>query len=134
MSWRSVWEARRVGERILCGRQVPPESGLYVCQGEIATIDRFIDRPRVALPAGLTQLPSIVGDDRIDHYTFTARARRQKARGQQPAGHGQVGPMISNRRTPTGAWHTIERSFTRDCPHCGLPNRVTSAVLQSDAP
>jgi hypothetical protein len=132
MSQRTVWEARRVGERILCGRQAPPESGLYVCQGEIATIDRFVDRPRVALPAGLKLVPSIVGDDRIDHYTTTARAKQQKSRGQRPVGYGQVGPMISNRRTPTGHWHAIERpNFTRDCPHCGKPNRVTSAVLQS---
>lgn len=34
----TTWTARRVGKRILCGRQVPP-GGPYACMGEIATLE-----------------------------------------------------------------------------------------------
>lgn len=35
-----VWPARRVGDRILCGRPPPPSGG---CRGEIALVGRYDD-------------------------------------------------------------------------------------------
>jgi hypothetical protein len=45
------WLARRVGDRILCGRRVDDR---YVCQGEIGYVQRDVaDKEEVYLPPGL---------------------------------------------------------------------------------
>lgn len=52
---RTIWTARRLGDRILCGRQVPP-GGPYACKGELGTIvadigDEKFFRPRAGVVA-----------------------------------------------------------------------------------
>jgi len=143
MTPRTIWRARRAGDRILCGRQVPPGSGVYVCQGEIAVMhEAWHAKPKVRLPAGLAVGHPLEPDD-VAHWHETARARSQRGRGQKAAGHGTVGESSTvaghQARVPAWAvktrhapmWSAAAMPFTRDCPHCKCTARVDSAVLES---
>jgi hypothetical protein len=51
----TIWPARRVGDRILCGRRV---AGRYVCQGQLASASTSAAGPRqVAFPSGFVEDP-----------------------------------------------------------------------------
>jgi hypothetical protein len=125
-----VWPARRVGDRILCGRKVADR---YVCQGELAHIEWPVllpDMPAVemiTLPGGYTEDPP-----GSNHWRMTERAVRQRARGRKPQGAKRnVRPaMTSDPNLPP----PVQRGFpgpewTRECPHCACTARITSAVL-----
>lgn len=134
---RTIWLARRVGDRILCGRMV---DGRYVCQGEIADVDKRIrSKPKPRLRAGLTADPPLENGD-IAHWRESMRSVEQRKRGQRLRGHGLVGErMVSGRRYPEWAiktrgapeWSPAAMPFTTPCPHCGCIARVQSAVLNS---
>lgn len=126
----TLWPARRVKDKILCGRQV---AGRYVCTGELATVRTTGMLRGVTLPAGVKTGPSILADPNdpydpqhgIDHVDWTARAKRQMAAGRQPEGHGAVRPGLDRglpgevrgrRGWPRPAQMTFE--FTRRCPNC----------------
>jgi hypothetical protein len=117
-----VTEARRVQDRILCGRQV---AGRYVCQGEIATVavqrgpGRSVPGPfrdYVRLPRGMFAEP---GSQPV-HWRQTARAAR--------GGNVNVGPRYRMSRG-TSWWSLPALPLTRDCPHCGFRNLVSDNTL-----
>ena len=128
------WLARRVGERILCGRQV---DGRYVCQGELARVESllldgalakvFTNNEVVTLPTGYVEDPPS-----SHHWRLSSRARRQMQEHRQPVGTQRkfAGPPVTN--VPDVPY--VQRGFpgpdwSRECPHCGCTARVTSAVL-----
>lgn len=116
----TVWPARRVGDRILCGRRVAER---YVCQGELVRVDHW--SPRALRPPGTVWE---YGDDGLDHLRLSARAERQAAAGRRPVGHGGTanGEGVDTRgrgsQFPEAAY--IARRFTIRCPHCRCVNLV----------
>ena len=104
----TVWPARRVRERILCGRQV---DGRYVCQGFIAPVAYFVDKPRARRPSTSTVIEEQA--DGSIHLRETTRPRPP-------------------RNTPDGwtRWPLL-KDFTRECPHCKCTAQVNSTVLES---
>lgn len=134
MTEPTVWPARRVGDRILCGRQV---DGRYVCQGELAAVERPLIIPGVnqeviTLPGGYTEDPP-----GSHHWRRTARATEQAKAGRTPKGtRRSVRPPSAPPDPALPA--PVARGFpgplwTRRCPHphCGCVARVDSAVLLS---
>lgn len=107
------WPARRVADRILCGRQV---AGRYVCQGEIATVGHAYGRDWARLPRGLytepgSEPPHWILQARVERGS-PARPRRSCRSGRPPRDYGY--PALP---------------LTRDCPHCRSRNAVTDATL-----
>lgn len=135
----TVWPARVVGDRILCGRMV---DGRYVCQGELATVSRLATE-QARLPAGVVIEDSIIGDDRIAHVRLTARAERQAADGRRPDGNAAsperyndgsrevdyVQPRRGMRR-----WASLDAPFTRHCPHCRALGLVDFPLATAEIP
>lgn len=136
-----VWPARRVGDRILCGRPAPNGG----CRGEIAIIGPvksvgpaerpgYPDAPgdalteRIQLPRGLTEDPP-----GSSMWRETAKAQRRRLQ-------GRVAPK---RRDPSSgersdAWPYTSSAFMvpalplrRRCPTCGTLAEVTAALLSS---
>ena len=132
----NAWPARRVGDRLLCGRPAP-DGG---CRGEIATIGRTVgsvDRPGypdvprgqiaeyVKVPGGMTDDPPGSG-----HWRPTARAARREAKGRRPA---LAEPRWPPARWPDGPWTSLNPSalpFRRRCPVCNVLAIVTADVLE----
>jgi hypothetical protein len=123
----TTWPARRVGDRVLCGRPTP----IGPCIGEIATLAtdgaRFTE---VVLPTGLTEDPPGSG-----RWRLTARARRQREAGRTPAGE-------PNRLERDAGWSTAEgrlrlgrlragdrQRFLVPCPVCGVLSEVSTDLL-----
>ncbi len=121
MKTPTVWPARRVGWRILCGRPAP---GRGFCSGEIATVEYSLDIDRatdetIVLDPGWTEDPPGSGT-----WRPTARAKRQLARGQIPnnlrVDPSGFGPL----KTPALPWR-------RRCPVCAVLAEVTVDLLSS---
>lgn len=142
----TIWPARRVKDRILCGRQV---AGRYVCTGELAKIGRVGYKRGVVRPVGTTALPSILADQndpyderhRIDHVDWSARAKRQIAEGRRPDAHLERGDR-GGRGLP-GEFHSragwprsplMEYEFTRRCPNCDGIGLVDPKRLAPEPP
>jgi len=112
---RPPWPARRVGQRVLCGRMV---DGQYVCQGELARIE-VID-PLGAPLTGPQQEPeppsfwwpfleSGAIESPAGHVRLRKRAASKVAEGRQPVARRR-GPRPT---APPPPW-------TRQCPHCNV--------------
>ena len=142
----TVWPARRVGDRILCGRPAP-DGG---CRGEIATVARRGQRPDgvtgtrreavdlgdlgqlptgwrevevVVLPSGMVEDPPGSG-----FWRPTARARGQAARGQRPTGDVRAEAA----RRPRGEiFGEVELPIRRACPVCNVIAAVGRDVIRS---
>jgi hypothetical protein len=124
----TVWPARRVGERILCGLQV---DGRYVCQGEIAKIvilpfydDQGLRDPEhasIRMPRGLMRDPATP-----NHWVPNLRSRRRED-------DGRTGDVSRRRliKSTSKANVVAKTPWTRECPHCGCTAIVESAVLNS---
>jgi hypothetical protein len=133
----TVWPARRVGDRILCGRPAP-DGG---CRGEIATIVPSGRYP--ILPTGMVEDPP---GSRF--WRLTARAQRQIAtlkaeKREQLTGLGnigrrttmavQVGSLGDNRMRPRDAPVFLPPALPlrRRCPVCNTVAEVTASLLNS---
>ena len=139
MAGVTTWPARRVGNRILCGRPAPNGG----CRGEIARIRKTAGphgtpgyRRDVApgqmtedikLPFGLAEDPPGSGNWRL-----TRRAARRLSAGRKA--------FTSHPRYPTEAradlWHDESSvndppglPFRRPCPTCGVLALVTADLL-----
>jgi hypothetical protein len=116
----TVWVARRVGKRILCGRRVPPD-GPPKCMGELGTIvhdiaqkEFFAPRPGIveATPQGE------IGD----RYRETSQVRFPRLR-------GRTGPPDGNltfRAGRAGRIHEVGSGppLSAPCSHGGHRNAV----------
>jgi hypothetical protein len=126
------WHARRVGNRIVCGRKV---AGRYVCQGELADVERLIAGPDARVAAEVITLPAgyVMDPPGSGHWRLTARARDQAERNRQPRGirRQTAGELGSAPGIPRVLRGLPGPDWTRECPHCGCTARVTSAVLDS---
>jgi hypothetical protein len=119
MSSSTVWPARRVGNRILCGRQV---DGRYVCQGVIAFVTEDWVRVRVMLP------PGMVEDSPGSHvWRQTSRAGQRAADGR-----GSVRRHLPKEGTSPLPMNEPPIPWRRSCPHpgCRCTALVDSAVLE----
>jgi hypothetical protein len=110
----TLWAARRVEDVILCGRKV---GGRYVCQGELATIDRQQGREWVRLPRGMFAEPGT----QPEHWRPTERARRGKP---------DSGRRYLMGRERSRYWSFPALPLTRDCPHCQMRNTLTGDLLR----
>jgi hypothetical protein len=138
MTSSKIWMARRVGDRILCGRQV---DGRYVCpMGEIAKVAPLIHTSRwrsvrrgfdmergIVLPPGLKPDPPLEAGDAA-HWVPTSRARQQIANERHNPGNRRRRPYGRDRTTLPAAVGVPEVPFTRDCPKCQCTIRVTAAL------
>jgi hypothetical protein len=131
------WLARRVGDRVLCGRQV---AGRYVCQGEIAEmvwtrvqLPGLPDEWVPVLGPGFTKVPG------TNHWRQQRRAARQTAEGRAARGNlrGSSDPATFE-GMPEDRVPVLKRvgpvpldDWTRDCPHCGAIARVRRDLLKS---
>jgi len=113
------WPARRVGDRVLCGRQ-DAHSGRYICQGEIGHIvpdplRRYASGELVGLPLGMKR--ASLGST---HWVPSARNKR--------------GGSLRTTRIPETEWHpVITYPWTRACPDCDVASIVMLDVLSSDS-
>ena len=129
----TVWPARRVGDRVLCGHQV---HGRYDCQGELARVEWLPlfgpGEPAVelvTLPSGFTQDPP-----GSKHWRLQTRARQQAREGVRPTGRRRT--KAGTMKGPDATAPFVDRGipgidWTRLCPHCGCTARVGSVVLDS---
>ncbi|HEX5040414.1 MAG TPA: hypothetical protein VFW95_09785 [Candidatus Limnocylindria bacterium] len=113
MTELTVWPARRVGERYLCGRTV---NGRSVCQGEIATVDPMNPDGSAMYERGMVdqddpgRWPDNLG---IQDATGILHLREHTRRRKKRRGYDE-----------SGMWPAARLPFTRKCPHCGSINRV----------
>lgn len=124
MAGVTVWQARRVGDRVLCGRQEPP-GGPYKCMGEIATvISDMAGYEQVRLRPGLTPEPGS-GEPR---YRATSRirfpGRRLDAVDEASGAVNEVGRGGRLKHSASAL------PLSAPCSHKGHLNRVTSASLR----
>jgi hypothetical protein len=126
----TTWKARRVGDRILCGR--PAADG--GCRGEIATVvpsGRYI-----VLPHGMVEDPP-------GFWRLTARAQRQLADArrrhvpdEQQRSKGNVQHAITSPSIPPGGTRDAPilappaLPFRRRCPVCNVLAEVTADLLE----
>jgi len=125
------WIARRVGDRILCGRQV---DGRYVCQGELARVERLVAGNSVRAGHEIITLPTgfVMDPPGSSHWRLTARSQRQQAAGRKPSHRREPGPdarIGSAPDVPRVLRGLPGPNWTRECPHCGCTARVDSVVL-----
>jgi len=112
MASMTVWPARRVGDRILCGRPAPNGG----CRGEIATVFRLRDGlgeeagQSVLMPSGITRAPD-------GEWVRSARATRKRADGRKPE--------------PRPHGLAAELPFRRRCPVCNVLAEVGPDLLPS---
>lgn len=121
----TTWEARRLGDRILCGRQVPP-GGPYACMGEIGTV--MSDAPgheQIRLRPGIT-LESRPGEE--PRYRETARSRFRGGR-LNPVDEAS-GATYERRRGNSLAYPALTVPVTAPCTHGAHVNRVTGASIR----
>ncbi len=120
----TTWTARRVGDRILCGRQVPP-GGPYSCMGEIGTRAThaagggpFLPRP------GVTPVRVVDG---VEHYRATTRVRFSAERLYPiDEASGVVDRMLRGLRLVPA---TVALPAVLPCSHRGHDNLVTPDVV-----
>ena len=114
----TTWAARRVKDRIVCGRRVPPD-GPYACMGEIGTVVQDIaGKPLVMLRPGVYMDEA---DDLGWHWRATTRARFPGQRATV------VGDFERRRRFPGAPGHPVP--LTCPCSHGGHLNLVTPEML-----
>ena len=103
------WPARRIGDRIVCGRQV---AARYVCQGDLATISGQgpDGTPIVLLDLGMVEDP--LGSN---HYRLSRRGQRKVTEGRDPEYHK--------------GGRSVRVTWTRDCPHCKAVALVDVTLL-----
>jgi hypothetical protein len=113
MAGMTTWPARRVGDRILCGRPVP-DGG---CRGEIATVEIPTDgAPWFAIPIGFKEEPP------GSHIWLPKRRTRKRAgRPMTFASGGRSYVHIPQASPP----------FWRACPVCNVLAEVTADLLES---
>lgn len=115
----TVWNARRVKDRVLCGRQVPP-GGPYACMGEIGRVDGgLILRPGLTLDAGAREPRT---------YRATTRVRFPGKR-LNPVDEAS-GATYERRRDNYLAQPAASLPLTAPCSHDGHMNLVTEAALR----
>lgn len=121
----TVWPARRVDTRLLCGRQTSVSGG---CRGEIARINDGGEAPVAELQFGMIEDPP------GSHYWRPSnRAKAQMARGQRRVGGHAVRAMRAGR--VDGRIFATTRPalpWTRHCPVCHVLAEVTASVLRSE--
>lgn len=106
--------ARRVGDRLLCGRRV---LGDYACTGEIIRLRRGPDKWLVMFGPEYVQDPS--GEVRL-----AARAARKLADGRAAKSNQKTGRVV-------GGWTIAAGPWSRKCPHCGTLATVEANLLDS---
>jgi len=111
----TVWPARRLQGRLLCGRLV---AGQYPCQGVIAWVAEDMVRNHAMMP------PGMVEDPPGSHFwRQTSRAVRRAAEGVGPSRrHLPRGMGIDVLNEPALPWR-------RRCPHCRVLAEVTADLL-----
>lgn len=119
MAGVTIWRARRVGDRILCGRQVPP-GGPYTCMGEIALVVRDWGkkehlRPR---PELFAEWPHGV-DGAV--YRVKTRVRFPESRAARRRSVDTDAPL---RKSFPSAGGGVNDNFWAPCSHGGHWNRV----------
>ena len=118
----TTWKARRVGDRILCGRPAPSRG---YCSGLIATVDvPTITPPLVALPLGLME--ELAGS-----HVWVPKARTRR-HGAQPRNM-----TVRKRFQSNGVGHHLVISgvgaglpFWRACPVCHVLAEVSADLLE----
>jgi len=111
----TTWKARRVGDRILCGRRVPPD-GPYACMGLVATIVRDMGgREFLRMRPGVT-MEWIEGEEG-PRYRATTKVRFSAAR-------QTVGGMFRRTRHRYGEVGDSPPLWC-PCSHGGHENRLT---------
>ena len=127
------WLARRVGDRLLCGRPTPVSGG---CRGEIAFIGRYDDAPigedgRDVGPGSAT-LPQLEDGMTEEPYgshfwRVSKRAKDLRARGQKVGLPVRLRPGEGR---GTRSWRTTpDLPFQRACPVCNVVAEVTTDLL-----
>jgi hypothetical protein len=117
----TTWAARRVGDRILCGRRVPPD-GPYACMGLIATVVRDVaDEEHLRMRPGV--VPEWVDGEVGPRYRLTTRARFPMGRQSSP-GSG----MFRRTRGRPGEVGTRPPLWC-PCSHGGHENRAGGGLL-----
>jgi len=134
MTHGAPWPARRVGDRILCGRPVPDRG---YCGGLIATVNdtpvellegraHMLEGPRAELPWGM------VRDRPGSHFWRPSnRAKNQAARGQKAPGHAVRASRAASRDGRLLPGNAPALPWTRRCPECNVLVEVTAALLES---
>ncbi len=133
----TTWPARRVGDRILCGRKV---AGRHVCQGELATVERLIAGSDARVAQTVITLPTgYVEDPPGSHHWLLSTVRGAPARdGPVPPAreserlHGRSDRIRARRRArPARAARAVLDAGVPALRHdgyhcCGRPARVVS--------
>ena len=118
----TTWKARRVGDRILCGRPAPSRG---YCSGLIAMVERFamVERSEFALPFGLKEEPR-------GSHVWIPRARTQDRAGRP--GHHQTWRIFGRWYDRGASWDTTaaDPPFWRACPVCNVLAEVTADLLE----
>lgn len=117
------WTARRVGDRILCGRQVPP-GGPYACMGELAAIVRdMADNERIVPRPGLhAEWP-----EGVDGAVFRDTGKERLKGRSTSLGSGPMSIYTPTRQPNRyGSDNTIVSGWL-PCSHRGHLNRIGRA-------
>ncbi len=101
------WLARRVGERLLCGRK-HAYTGQYICQGFVADIMQFGGRDIAAYPHGYVEDPP-------GWFLPNARSLRKGTRPRLRRPRCEPGIDAEPRRTR----QLMARETRTRCQHCG---------------
>jgi hypothetical protein len=143
----TIWKARRVGDRILCGRPVPDRG---YCNGLIADVtvtDAFVrsiagpDLPTTPLTIAIPPEAMVEDPPGSRHYRLSARAKRQSERGGRPtANRGRDKPPYNFTHVSPAHYPLETRAslspipkvpWFRPCPVCNVLAEVTADLLAS---
>ena len=100
------WLARRVGDRMLCGRQV---AGQYVCQGFVADVSQFGGKDVAGFPHGYVEDPP---------GWFLPNARSRRTGGRPRLRRPRLEPGIDV--VPQRPSISPLREVRTRCQHCGI--------------
>jgi len=116
----SPWLARRVGNRILCGRR-QRLIGPYDCGGVLAGI--ILEAPLSGPEFEWPTLEPGTTEDPPGHVRLTTKAQRQLKENRAPLGRRKQ-EALDILQIPD--WRSTARPppWTRDCPLCGHANLV----------
>lgn len=112
----TVWPARLVGDRVLCGRR--QVNGQYLCTGEIA----YYLHGTLTIPPGLVEDAADPG-----MYRWSNRAQERLNRGDRPQFKQGWQRNITGHLVQ--GWKWVEPPLRRACPHCNCIALVDSGVL-----
>jgi hypothetical protein len=122
----TLWQARRVKDRVLCGRRVPPD-GPYACMGEIGIVSHDWGGTEWIRPR-----PGLVAEWVEGEYGPTYRnASRVRFPGRRSVVGGDPVSGFDNNRKQRGGRFGIREPFTAPCSHGGHLNRVMDDIIDT---